>query len=181
MKRHLSSWIFLVVLISMAGWWTSPASARLYPPCRTITYILDDTHSPPQSIQYSVTDPLTGETRLENWAVSDQEGFIVPTSVKAEGGILTWIAYDGLHQVHYRIFDPGRGVWKGGHWSTYPDYDFYVSIDQHQVKDGVVAFKVFGSGINLYEMGGPLCHLRSPIRLLVAKFPGLAGADVCQI
>ena len=148
MKPRLSSWIFLVVLISMLGFLTSPASARLYPPCRTITYILDDSNSPPQWIQYWVTDPLTGETRFGNWVVS-QNGYIVPTSVHAEGGILTWIAWNGILEVHYRIYDPGRGVWKGDHWSApSPDYDPQLSMDQLQVKDGVVAWRLWNRDFN---------------------------------
>ncbi|MEW6187630.1 MAG: PKD domain-containing protein [Thermodesulfobacteriota bacterium] len=135
----LRGFLFGLVFLSLS--WVPSAFGRLYPPCPNITYQLTN----PTTVQYSVVDPVSGQTKTETWVLSQgDERFI--ESVQADQGLLTWIArYKNTadafytYDVHYRIYDPGRGMWKAGNWGVFAGYNSEVS--QLKVKDGVVAWK----------------------------------------
>jgi hypothetical protein len=141
MKQKASIYIILVS-ISLLAYWTSPACARLYPPCQDIGFTQDSV----DSIRYWVTDPVSLQVKEETWTVPlGDERFI--QSVQLDQGILTWIAryrYSSSSDPFYtfdvqvRIYDPGRGVWRKSVWVPF-DGDA-AAIEQHQVKDGVVAW-----------------------------------------
>jgi hypothetical protein len=134
--------MFVIILVLLTAGWVAPAAAgRLYPPCQTIAYQLDN----PTTVRYSVVDPISGQTREETWTLTQGDERLI-YSLQADAGILTWIArykYTAdpfyTYDVHYRIYDPGRGIWAGGDWGVFAGYQTQVA--QHQVKDGVIAWK----------------------------------------
>jgi hypothetical protein len=138
---RLSFRIFLVVLVSLAIFWAAPAAARLYPPCQDISHAwVGDL----VTIRYWVTDPISGQTKEETWSLTQGAAHSIE-SVQVDQGILTWIAkyrgwgeVDYTYEVHYRIYDPGLGVWKAGSWGPFNGYSTWLG--QHQVKDGVIAW-----------------------------------------
>jgi hypothetical protein len=137
---RLSFRIFLVVLFCLAVFWTSPTWARLYPPCQGVT-LTPDTAT---SFICGVADPITGIVQDGGWGVIlGDERFL--ESLQLNQGIITWIAkyrnYGETYytfEVHYLIYDLGRGVWNEGFWGPFNGYNTYLG--QHQVKDGVVAW-----------------------------------------
>jgi hypothetical protein len=139
-NHRLSIRIFLLALVSLAIFWTAPAAARLYPPCQDISYAWVDL----VTIRYWVTDPISGQTKEETWSLTQGAAHSIE-SVQVDQGILTWIAkYRGwgevnyTYEVHCRIYDLGRGVWKAKSWGPFSGYNAWLG--QHQVKDGVVAW-----------------------------------------
>jgi hypothetical protein len=142
---RLSFRIFLVVLVSWSVFWAAPATARLFPPVQDVHYNLDNGYT----IRYWVTDPASGQYLEETWALiqyGDEYAFRSISSIQVDQGILTWIAfykkigdpYTKYYEVHYRIYDPSRGVWKAGSWAF--SGDFFTDWTQHLVKDGVVVW-----------------------------------------
>jgi uncharacterized repeat protein (TIGR01451 family) len=130
--------------------WAGPASARLYPPCQSISQPVLETNGSVDSITYSIADPISGQTMSETWTEESGADERRIESVQIAEGILTWISkykysedYDYTFGVHLRIYDPGRGRWMADHWTLYSAYNFvgfHKSIGQHQVQDGVVAW-----------------------------------------
>ena len=145
MNHRLPIRFFLVVLVSLAIFWASPAAARLFPPVQDVHYNLDNDYT----IRYWVTDPASGQYMEETWALiqyGDEYAFRSISIIPVDQGILTWIAYykkigdpyTKYYEVHYRIYDPSRGVWKAGSWAF--SGDFFTDWTQHLVKDGVVVW-----------------------------------------
>jgi hypothetical protein len=153
-QHRLPIRFFLLFLVSSAIFWSIPASARLFPPCQGITCSQDYT----DSIRYGCSDPIGGQYREETWSLSQGDERYVE-SVRADQGILTWIArYKNAgedyftYQVHFRIYDPGRGIWKGDSWGPFAGYR--TAVAQHQVKDGVVAWTAFRAmGPSIHDWG----------------------------
>jgi hypothetical protein len=142
--------IFLLVLVSLAIFWASPAAARLFPPVQNVHHDLDNDYT----ITYWVTDPVSGEIIAGTWAINQGINRKI-ISVQLDSGVLTWTAtYQTesnsplTYEVHYRIYDPSRGVWREGSWADgYWIYDLIYSPFQppfqyyrHLVKDGVVTW-----------------------------------------
>jgi hypothetical protein len=151
--------IFLLVLVSLAIFWASPAAARLFPPVQNVHHGLDNDYT----ITYWVTDPVSGEVMPGNWAINQGVNRKI-TSVQLDSGVLTWTAtyqaesYDPLtYEVHYRIYDPSRGAWKEGSWADgYWIYELIYSPFQppfqyyrHLVKDGVVTWTACQASNNI--------------------------------
>jgi hypothetical protein len=139
--NHRLSLRILLVLVCLAIFWTSPTWARLWPPCQAINWTMDTT----TSVRYGYTDPTSGVYMEETW-VHSQGNERTILSVQVDQGILTWIsrhvnAGESYYtfQVHFRIYDPGRGMWKAGSWGPFIGYTTW--LDQHQVKDGVIAWE----------------------------------------
>ncbi len=121
---------------------TPLAFGKIYPPCQNISYIPDYSS---QSISYSYVDPISGINNTLSWSVpaADERHL---ESVQNHQGILTWVArYKNaastsyFYEVHYRIYDPGRGGWKTGSWGPFAGDGTW--LDQHTVRDGVVAWR----------------------------------------
>jgi hypothetical protein len=130
--------ILSIALVLILGFTAAPALA-LYPPCQDLTYWLDDPYFP-TSITYTVYDPVSRLAKPETWSAPD--GGLI-SSVQVDKGILTWIViYLSNYncEIHYRIFDPGRGNWRADNWLAIGINDLYVF--EHQVHDGVVAWKI---------------------------------------
>ncbi len=140
MKKKIHFRIGLLTSVCLFLFWTSPAYCKLYPPCQNITFIQDAVNS----IRYSVTDPISGNIVEDTWSLTKGDEHIIESAQKDQG-IITWIAKyknstetDYTFEVHYCIYDPGRGIWKEGSWGPFNGYR--TSLEQHQVKDGVVAW-----------------------------------------
>jgi PKD repeat protein len=141
MKHILSRMALpLIFTVLWLGTWTGPALA-LYAPCQGVNAWLVGT-----TVHYQVTDPVSGQVREETWALSIGDEALVE-SLTVEGGIVAWIAKyrwtgdaDYVYAVHYRIFDPGRGVWKGDFWGWFGS-GANRAVTSLIVKDGVVAWK----------------------------------------
>jgi len=141
MNHRRSIPIILVALAFVTGLWTLEADARLYPPCQNINYAWGGDLI---TLRYWVSDPITGQTQEETYSLEVGAAHSIE-SVQADQGILTWIAKyrawgetDYTYEVHYRLYDPGRGAWRGGFWGPFTGYGTWLG--QHQVKDGVVAW-----------------------------------------
>jgi hypothetical protein len=138
--------IFLVVLVSLV-FWTPSAPARLWPPCQVVSYTVPTV----DSVSYSITDPVSGVSMAEIWTLTQGDaGQRFIESLRFDQGILTWIArYRSAgeayftYEVHFRIYDPGRGVWKAGSWGPFAGYN--TSLENHVVKDGAVTWTVHRS------------------------------------
>jgi hypothetical protein len=133
--------ILIITLVGCFAWWTVPAQARLFPPCQDIHW---EWAGDLVTLRYWVTDPITGQTQEETYSLEQGAAHAIEW-VQADKGILTWIAKyrafgetDYTYEVHFRLYDPGRGIWKTGVWGPFTGYGAW--IDQHQVKDGVVAW-----------------------------------------
>jgi hypothetical protein len=149
-KSRLPFTICLVVLVSLTGLWTSPAAGRLHPPVRDISWAVENSGN---RISYWLTDISFFNNTQETWDVPQADVVRQIVSVQADQGILTWIAQyrnagdsSLTYWVHYRIYDPGRGQWRAGSWGPLGPGSG-VWVDQHQVKDGVVAW-VAHQGVN---------------------------------
>jgi hypothetical protein len=147
-NHRLPIGIFLVIGVSLV-FWTSSASARFFSPAREIFFNHDG-----YTITYSITDPVSGvQTPPETWAVD--KGFnrnII--EVQSDNGILTWTAVysegisahdPSIYEVHFRIYDPGRGVWKAGSWAKgyWLHWTPVANIYRHNVNDGVVTWTAY--------------------------------------
>jgi PKD repeat protein len=141
MKKHAFRVVFYLAFAALGlGFGAGPVLA-LYAPCRYLTVQQAGT-----TVTYKVTDPVSGQERQESWALTIGDEAVVE-SLTAEGGIVAWIAKyrwtgdtDYYYAVHYRIFDPGRGVWKGGVWGWFTS-GANRRVTSLIVKDGVVAWK----------------------------------------
>jgi hypothetical protein len=157
MKICLPLRILLGVLVCLTGLWTSPAAGRLYPPVQGISYSVENSGT---RIRYWLTDISFFSNTEETWDVpqADVVRQIILPAKPVDQGILTWIAQyrntgdsSLTYWVHYRIYDPGRGHWRAGSWGPLgPGSGTWV--DQHQVKDGVVAWVAHQMVNNSYTM-----------------------------
>lgn len=130
-----------LVLVVFLGFTALPALA-LYAPCPAVTATVDSSGT---IVTYVVTDPTTGFDMSESYTLNlGQENHILDLQV--DNGMVTWInsyknntdTYYTL-DVQYRIYDPGRGQWRGDHWGIFAG--FGTMLSQHQVKDGVIAWR----------------------------------------
>ena len=134
MNHRLPIRFFLLLLVSLTIFWTSPAPARIWPPCQGITYTVPTV----DSVSYAVTDPVSGQAMPDTWTLTQgAAGQRFIESLRADQGILTWIAkYKNAgevyytYEVHYRIYDPGRGFWKAGSWGPFGGYN--TSLENHR-------------------------------------------------
>jgi hypothetical protein len=140
MKTGFSWLMAAVVAWLLFGLGSAPALA-LYPPVQNVTAVYQGS----AGVHYAATDPIYNQVREETWTVSQGDERIVE-SLQTDRGIVTWIARhknyadtEYTFEVHYRVYDPCRGAWKGGSWVLSSGYQRQIS--EHQVKDGVVAWK----------------------------------------
>jgi hypothetical protein len=139
MQAKISGLVAVVLAFLFLGWGAAPALALYAPAQDEFTAWRDN-----NTINYQVIDPMDGSTRQDSWTLDpgDSTGWVLfPV---CDGGIVAWIS--GIqdynyprawihYTVHVRIYDPGRGLWKGA------DYGQLGEPYSLIVKDGVVAWK----------------------------------------
>jgi hypothetical protein len=135
--------VALVLALAALGLGLGAAPAlALYPPAQAVSALIPAGST---TVEYSAQDPISFNFRFDSWTLSQGDQRFVE-SLQIDKGIVTWISRhknfadtEYTYQVHYRIYDPGRGAWKGGSWTL--SFGWQREISQHQVKDGVVAWK----------------------------------------
>ena len=148
MKRNVSYHLFPVIVVCLLILGPSPARA-LFPACN-ITAIQNG-----NTVTYSTVDPITSQVREDSWTLNEA-GQV--KGLQVQGGMAAWIVDKGLEQeVHYRIFDPGRGMWRGDFYRVNQGKknEIYALI----VNDGVAAWVTYTLPVNQYEGDREFCYV----------------------
>jgi PKD repeat protein len=139
MEKKGSYWFLLFIAGCLLILWSSPGHA-LFPPCNVSAVQNGNT------VTYSTVDPVSSQVKEESWTLNEA-GQV--KGVQFQGGIAAWIVDKGLeYEVHYRLFDPGRGMWKGDFYRV--NGGIHIEINSLFINDGVVAWVTY-IHLDLYD------------------------------